>query len=156
MFSSLIRSRIAALALASLCLAALAGCDSSVGPSGTVEGKVTYNGAPVPAGTTVVFMHQEKSLPASALTDAEGHYSLLMKGTTDVLVGPYAVSVAPAPTGTEVDSNDRAAYEAAMMGKAPPIEAKAPFPAKYQAPATSALSYTVAEGANTYNIDMTD
>jgi len=146
-----------------LLLLALAGCqgDSSPfkGPKGTVNGKVTYNGNPLPAGCSIVFMHQEKSLPATGSIGADGSYSLQMGGKPEVMAGAYKVSLSPpaSAAATGADPSNPEAYKAFMMGKgAKPAEEKPPFPKKYQMADTSGLTFTVKEGPNTFDIDLKD
>ena len=85
----------------------LTGCGNAglSGPTGTVSGKVTYNGEPVPAGCSVTFMHQETSTPASGITSADGSYSLTMRGESEALAGDYKVSVSPPTSNEQVDAN---------------------------------------------------
>lgn len=136
------------------CLAAMVGCGGGglSGPSGAVSGKVTYNGSPVPAGCTITFVHDETSQPASGVIAADGTYTLNMQGESKVVAGAYKISISP-PTA-EVDVTDEA-YAAQMTGEAS-APAEAPFPDKYFLPATSGLTFTVAEGANTHDIVLTD
>ena len=46
-------------------------------------GKVTHNGKPVPAGTTIVFVNQDNAMAAVGQVAADGTYTLLMRYTTD-------------------------------------------------------------------------
>jgi hypothetical protein len=145
-----------------LFLLPLAGCqgDSSPvkGPKGTVKGKVIYNGSPIPVGCAIVFMHQEKSLPATGSIGADGGYTLQMAGKPEILAGTYKVSVsAPAKATATADASNPDAYKAVMMGKGvKPAEEKPPFPKKYQMAETSGLTFTVKEGPNTIDIEMKD
>lgn len=143
-------------ALVSLLLV-FSGCNKSSlsGPTGTVTGKVTYNGEPVPAGCSVVFMHQETSTPASGVTSADGTYSLSMRGEPKALVGEYKVSVSPPTSSDQVDESS-AGYEAAMTGEEAAQAPTAPFPDKYLLPETSGLTFTVNEGPNTFDVEMKD
>jgi hypothetical protein len=160
-FSTSTRRFLVAFALGSS-LTALAGCgDSSVpaGPTGTVAGKVTCNGKPVPAGCTVMFVHQEKSLPASGLTAADGSYTLLARGQPKVSAGAHKISVSPPvqDAAAGVSSADPEAYKAVMTGKkAAPAEQKGPFPKKYLSADTSGLTFTVKEGSNTCDLDLNE
>jgi len=145
-----------------LLLLPLTGCQgessSFKGPKGTVTGKVTYNGNPVPMGCTVVFMHQEKAVPATGSISADGGYTLQMAGRQEVLAGTYKVSVSPpAKDAVAADPSNPDAYKAFMTGKTvKPAEEKPPFPKKYQTAETSGLTFTVKEGANTIDIDLKD
>ena len=134
-----------------------AGCGGSslpAGPKGTVSGKVTYNGDPVPEKSSVSFMHAATSQTATSTVAAGGTYTLRMQGGTQVLAGDYQISVAP-PAAASVDDSDMDAYAEMMEGggsAAPPTA----FPDKYNSFETSGLTFTVAEGANTHDIDLTD
>ena len=142
----------------SLCLLAVAGCGSSSGlpgPTGQVSGRVTFQGKPVPLGTTVTFVHEEKALPAAAQTTADGTYPLVMRGGLKVLTGVYKVSVS-APAAVEDVTANPEAYKAVMEGRAAPPKAVAVLPAKYNSPETSGLVFEVKPGNNTINIDLKD
>ena len=153
------RSCVAVLTL-SLGMLLLAGCgDGSAlpsGPKGTVQGKVTYNDSPVPAGSTVMFMHDETSLGATGTTAADGSYSLKMLDGDQLPTGSYKISVSP-PEQQNIDSSDEAAYAAAMEGGGDESAGStSPFPEKYQSTEGSGLTYTVTEGENTHNIELTE
>ena len=143
------------------CLLALVGCDSSgsAGRTGAVKGKVTYNAQALPAGCTIVFVHEEKAIPASTAIAADGSYTLLMNGKPEIPVGTYKISVSPPAkdAAAAADPSNPEAYKAVMMGKkAAPGEQKGPFPQKYLSAETSKLTFTVKEGSNTYDLDMKD
>jgi len=145
-----------------LSLLVLAGCQADTspfkGPKGTVKGKVTYKGNPLPAGCAVVFMHETKSLPATGSIGADGTYSLMMGGKPEVLAGAYKVSLTPpASVASGADPSNPEAYKAFMMGKgAKSTVEKPPFPQKYRMAETSGLTFTVKEGPNTFDIELKD
>jgi hypothetical protein len=100
-------------------------------------------------------MNQEKSIPASGTTGADGSYSL-----SNVLAGVNKVFISPPSkidTAAANPSNPEA-YKAFMTGKGvvKPADEKPPFPKKYQTAETSGLSFTVKEGANTFDVEMKD
>lgn len=135
----------------------LAGCGGAEGlpkgERGTVSGTVKYNGAPVPAGCTVLFQKSGGGFVASGTTDAEGKYSLSMRGETNILAGTYSVGISPpvADAGLSPDEIMKRQSE----GK--PIESpKAPFPEKYTAAETAGLSREVKAGANTIDLELTN
>lgn len=138
-------------------LLALAGCGGGglAGPTGTVTGKVTHNGQPVPAGCSVTFIHQETSTPASGLISADGSYALTMRGEKRVLAGEYKVSVSPPASNEQVDENSEG-YEATMTGGGAATTVTVPFPDKYLLAETSGLTFTVKEGSNTFDVKMDD
>lgn len=138
----------------------LFGCSSSnlpPGPKGTVEGKVTYKGEPVPAGSTVTFVHGDTSLPAIGQTGAGGTFKLMMQGGDQLPAGTYSVAVSPPASGEISEQTDMDAYKAMMEGGATAAKATTgPFPEKYQAAETSGVTFEVKEGPNTYDLDMKD
>ena len=137
----------------------MVGCETGglSGPTGTVSGKITYNGAPVPAGSTVNFTHDETSMAATGVTGADGSFTLQMQGEGEVLAGSYKILVSP-PVQPQAGPENPEAYEAMMTGgdAAAAEQPTGPFPQKYQATATSGETFTVKEGPNTYDLDMTD
>ena len=141
------------------CLAAFVGCSGSglSGPTGTVSGKVTYNGNPVPAGCTVTFVHDETSLAAAGQTGADGSYTLQMQGGGDVPAGAYKISVGPPAAAGGAGPDNPEAYAASMeSGGDASADTGTPFPDKYLLPGTSGLTFTVKEGPNSYDVEMTD
>jgi hemoglobin len=97
--------------------------------AGTVSGKVTYKGVPVPAGT--IAFHPKEGKAISAKLSEDGSYSADM-----VPPGEYAVTV-------ETDS----------------VKPPAKFvklPKKYAGPETSGLKYTVVKGKQAFDIALED
>ncbi len=72
----------------------VAGCGRSDLPDlGTVSGKVTLNGVPM-ADAIVNFTPSGPGRPSTAVTDAEGKYSLIyLQGVDGAIVGEHAVTV---------------------------------------------------------------
>ncbi|MFH1921436.1 MAG: carboxypeptidase-like regulatory domain-containing protein [Planctomycetota bacterium] len=140
------------------CLAAMVGCRDGVsGPTGTVSGKVTYNESPAPAGCTVTFVHDKTSMAATGQTGADGSYSLQMRGEGKVPVGAYQITVSPPAGDAQPGSEDPEAYRAVMEGGGGgQAESKPAFPDKYLTATTSELTFTVKEGPNTFDVEMTD
>jgi hypothetical protein len=135
----------------------LSGCSNSK-PTGTVVGKVTYNGQPVPEGTLVTFL-SNAGYAALGTVDAAGDYKLIMAGSPDVPVASYLVSVAyigydgPAMTDEEerlFNSGDPATLAKFSKG----TTKKAPFSEKYGDPILSGLTFDIQVGPNTYDIDL--
>jgi len=140
---------------------AIAGCGAAASlpeaETGTVQGSVTYQGEPVPSGSTVVFTNQKYGIPATGQVGKKGTYKLQMRGRPDILVGDYQVSITP-PADTRPEMTD-AEYEKMMAeGKGPvSVSKKAsppPFPERYTAAGTSGLSFQVNAGDNTYQISL--
>lgn len=119
------------------------------GDTGTVKGKVTSNGKPVPDGTSIVFLHKDKGLTASSAIATDGTYSLRMRRGDAILVGDYQIGVTP-PT-TEMTA---AEADAAITGEAPAAKEWPEIPKKYQNPETSEVTFTVKAGENTFDLDM--
>ncbi len=122
------------------------------GPKGTVSGKVTSNGKPVPEGSIITFTPEGGSgIPASGSLAADGSFKLRAKGSFDVPAGIYKVSISP-PATQEMSAED--AMKAQMAGTLPDFQVKE-IPQKYRSPDTSGESFEVKEGDdNTYDLDM--
>jgi hypothetical protein len=163
-----IRGWLVVLALG-LGLSVVAGCgggSKSRGPTAPVKGKVTYNGKALPAGCTIMFVHQKEGFPASAPIGADGGYTLMFNGKPAVPLGTYKVAVVPpasaAASGPPPDPSNPEAYKAFMMGGKPKPTAvskqdgAAAFPKKFQAPETTTLTMTVVEGQGAYDVDLKD
>ncbi|MCA9023254.1 MAG: hypothetical protein KDA74_24065, partial [Planctomycetaceae bacterium] len=65
------------------------------GETGTVTGKVTFNGKPVPEGTSIVFLHKDKGITASSPITADGSYALRMRRENAILAGNYQIGITP-------------------------------------------------------------
>ena len=104
-------------------------------PSGSVSGKVTYNGKPVTIGG-VLFVNPDTGIGASAELDASGSYKVLSLRT-----GEYQVTIqrprAPSPE---------------EMAKGAQLK-KPDVPDKYLDPQTSGMTATITEGKN--SVDFT-
>ncbi len=132
----------------------LTACSKSAlpaGPTGTLTGKVTYNGAPAPAGSSISLMHDETGLSAVGLIEEGGVYVAKMQGQPNILAGKYHVAVAGPPAAEMSDDDMAAMYE----GKADAPTASA-IPAKYADVDNNGLTFEVKEGENTYDVDLKD
>ncbi|MHB8972287.1 MAG: carboxypeptidase-like regulatory domain-containing protein [Pirellulaceae bacterium] len=142
-----------------VCLA-FSGCSKKeVLATGSVKGKVTLDGKPLPAGCKITFMHQEKSFPATGDLGSDGSYSLAFNGKPAVPVGTYDITVVPPKeeAGPAPDPSNPDAYKAMMMGGAPSKSPrnKTVVPAKYLNAAESGLTCTVVEGQETvFDVDL--
>jgi len=128
------------------------GCGSGgySGPTGTVTGKVTLDGNPVPPGCTVSFVSPD-GFTASAKVGADGSYKLLNVDKPEIPVATYKVAVAqPAADMSGADYDQYMSAEGGAAAKAAP-EA---IPAKFQTVDASGLSYDVKEGPNPINIEL--
>lgn len=120
------------------------------GATGKVSGKVTLEGEAVPEGTTIIFLHKKKGLPASGTITSDGLYSLNMRGGSDILVGSYSIGLSPperkrTPEEEEILRNGGSF----SLKKEPAI-----IPQKYRVPEKSGIIFEVKEGKNTYNLDI--
>lgn len=131
------------------------GCGGGAGlPSGgkgTVTGKVTYNGQPVPQGCIVSFIGPN-GITGSGITDGSGSYRISMRDGRNVLVGGYRISVSPPPPPPLSDDE---AMKLSMAGK-PTVQVVKEVPERYRNPENSPLAFEVMEGANTFDIALTD
>lgn len=113
------------------------------GPSGTVKGKVTYEGNPVTEGT-VSFMSQSGASGTGQL--GAGGVFTIQSAEGGLPVGTYAVGIR-APLVE--DKGD---------GTSPPqmvLKKMDNLPEKYAIPETSGLTAEVKEGANDFTFQMT-
>jgi hypothetical protein len=121
------------------------------GPTGTVTGKVTFKGDPIPEGSAVVFQPKSgEGLPASGAIGSDGSFKLSAKNSFSIPVGIYKISISPP---RPKDLTDEEAMNASMKGKNSDTEFKE-IPEKYRNPATSGETFEVKEGENSYTLDM--
>jgi len=164
----MIKGRFVLVSMLFLVLAA--GCGAGM-HGGTVSGKVTYNNAPVTAGT-VVFLPAEGptySIPISP----EGTYS-----TTDIPPNEYSVTVetesanknklARTYGGARGKAAEKDAQKVVEGDKRGSLTSPAPdgfqagggpyvkIPIKYSLPTSSGLKVTITKGNNTHNFPLTD
>ncbi len=131
-------------------------------PTGSVKGKVTYNGKTLPSGCKIQFEHKEKSFPATGDIQSDGSYTLLFNGKPDIPEGTYSVTiVAPADAaGPLPNPSDPEAYKKFMEqganAKPKVMAGQQYFPKKYQNAAESGLTCTVIGGQEAvFDVDMT-
>jgi hypothetical protein len=123
-------ARLAVLLELVVCFCCCAGCGSPALPTGSVSGKVTYNGQPLTAGV-VTFINEKAGIGASSEIDASGSYRV-----ASIRTGEYNGAIHRQPPKPESPKQDAEAR-------------KLNIPDKYQAPQTSGLTATVKEGKNT-------
>jgi hypothetical protein len=123
------------------------------GETGTVTGTVTYNNAPVPEGTVIVFMMDGGGHMATDSTDAAGKYELLMRDAPQVLSGSYSVGVTPPLP--DMGLSDDEIMERSAAGTLPESP-KSVIPERYLSAETSGLSFEVKAGENTIDISVVD
>ena len=107
---------------------------------GSVAGKVTLDGQPVPEGT-VVFQDTARGISVNASLQPDGTYVARTYDKAGLPPGSYQVAVAPRTIG----SGETPLVEAPATATPPPVTA---IPAKYHNPATSGLTATVKAGSN--------
>jgi hypothetical protein len=132
---------------------AVAGCSGQSGLA-PVSGKVTYKGQPV-SGATVLFMGNENTRPATAVSGSDGSYSLMTLDAKGAMPGNYAVVVTKtdAPPAGEPPSME----DAAKAANRPPPPPKELLPAKYSDATKSPLKVEVKLGqSNTIDLTLAD
>jgi hypothetical protein len=146
------------LLLVPLCLALVLafGC-SKKNPNApsSVSGKVTYKGAPVPAGTITFSSPKGAKYPSALAPD--GTYTAV-----DLPSGDMGVTVETESVKGKKATGPLAAKMSKMMGPVPDYAKNAPkgeyvkIPLKYADPKTSPLKTTLKDGKNDYSPDLTD
>lgn len=133
----------------------LVGCGDDLGPTGTVSGKLTYKGQPLPPMHAVVFRDMTRGYTCKGDTDAEGNFTLDSWNNGKLPVGEYAVMVRP-PMGEvdveEIDPDVLMDNPELADGQMQPIT----YPNKYAAIGSSGLTFEVKEGENDYPLDLED
>lgn len=121
------------------------GCGASTkGPTGRLQGRVTYEGVPVRVGTVCVYA-PELGVGGSADLGEDGGYAI----PEPLRPGRYSVAILPpSEPPTEEDT-------AASPGKVSPGRDYGIPPAKYRDPKRSGLVVDIEPGDNTFDVDMT-
>ncbi len=137
-------------------LALFAGCGEGkeYGPTGTVSGTVLFEGKPLAPNHAVVFMNLRSGYACKGDTDAAGNYQLDSWNNGELPIGKYSVTVRlPLPEidpetidPEELMNNPRLLAKMKQVGYS--------YPRKYSQIATSGLKFTVAEGENSYPIEL--
>lgn len=126
------------LLLAAVCLI---GCGPP--PKGTVSGKITVNGKPLPEGL-ITFLSQVGKKEVSNAKIKNGEYQ-----TDEMLAGPAKIVIIPT-LAQETIPVDKGDVRPPPKGKAKSLD----VPSKYQDANTSGLEITVNAGANTFDKDL--
>jgi len=136
-----------ALVLLFLAAAALAGCGQ---PRGDISGKVLFDGKPLTVGSNKVSFHAADGRVVHCTVEPDGSYRLKGVPAGD---GKFTVQSLPSPPMLPAAPGKDGKME--VIGKADPSAGKAAnLPARYKEPAQSGLTYTVAKGSQTYDIDL--
>jgi hypothetical protein len=132
---------------ATLALCDCGGDSGLPGPTGTVSGNASYQGKPIPAGSTIVFVHKQSGIIGTGVTDANGDFEVQMRDASNVLVGEYAVNVRPpGEPGENIMVLTRE--------NVPPAWRE--IPERYWTANASTETFTVHEGENTYKLVLKD
>jgi hypothetical protein len=143
----------ASIGLAVVVLAA-AGCSNGNGFV-SVSGKVTYKGQPVPRAT-VVFIGDETTRPATAITGSDGSYSLMTLDSKGAMPGKYSVVVTKTDAPPE-QGEPPSMEEAAKLANRPPPAVKQLLPVKYGDATRTPLQCEVKPGsAIVFDIPLAD
>jgi len=125
-------------------MVALLGCDGTEGTTGTVSGRITYQGEPLTEGT-IAFSSQSTAVVASAAIQSDGTYDLDFAGASQVPIGSYQVTVHPAPAPFN------------PSGPPPLVTDDPRIPKRYRDPASSPLKdVIVTETDQQHDFDLTD
>lgn len=115
---------------------------------GTVSGKVTYQGKPLPGGF-VTFV-PDNGAPVHTDIQSDGTYHI-----DKAPLGPVKISVQP-KSEQEAMQSSRMPRDAKGYGKfqSAMTETKSSIPPKYGTPNESGLTYTVVKGPQQHDIDL--
>lgn len=131
------KATVRALALGALAAAAV-GCSKGGPQKQTIEGTVSYKGAPLPSG--ILRVVGTGGAFATAPIRSDGTFTL-----TDVLPGEVQVGIMEAPVSGSGSSDG---------SKGAPAPKPVPVPAKYKNPEQSGLKYTITADTKTLAIEL--
>ena len=142
-----------------LVLAACVGCGGTSGPlpegaTGTVAGKVSYQGQAIPSGAVIVFAGDKSGLIGTGIVDSSSNYKLVMRDGSQVLCGNYRVTIVPPAPTTKM--SDEEAMRLSAEGKMPKLEEFKQIPEAYRSPETTTLQLEVKPGDNKLDIELKD
>lgn len=120
----------------------LPGCSQS---TGTVSGKVTFQGQPVPAGS-VTFIHADRSTRSGSIH--EGSYSV-----AKIPIGACTILVVSLPSPRSMWNPEK---KERMGGDRASLKFRTPtrLPSRYSNPKESDIHYEVRAGRQTYDIKL--
>ncbi|RUL87574.1 hypothetical protein [Tautonia sociabilis] len=144
-----------------LAAATVSGCggDPTKPKLGRVSGSVTYNGAPVTKGV-VTFVPSggagaQTGQPATGEIGSDGSFRLTTFESGDgAVVGDHVVLVQSVEMDPSIEGGSMPIPDA--RGNLPIQPPKHLVPEKYSQTETSPLRFTVKEGSNTFEIELTD
>ena len=108
------------------------GCGSSGPPTGSLSGRVTYNGQPLTTGV-ITFVNEKTGIGDGCDLDSSGSYRI-----SSIQVGEYRVALQGHPPPPEPPQSLKQGQKSWKLN----------IPAEYQAPQTSGLTATVKKGKN--------
>ena len=128
------------------------GCDdSNLPPLAPVTGRITYRGQPLPAAT-VTFNPGSDARAATALTDADGRYTLGTYSISDGAVhGKHRVTIVARGAERPLKPGERGSGIPGEMMPGEPV-----IPKKYFTPETSGLEFEVVRGKNVCDLTLAD
>ncbi len=121
-----------------------------------IQGKVTFNGGPITAGSILVLESKELGVSRTATLAEDGTYSL--GGTAALPVGNYKVALTPPRDGQSAEPGSES-YDDMMSGSSDPQpknENEASFPVPEHLRSTNSTDKTIEikSGESTYDIDF--
>jgi len=125
-------------------LLGVTGCTEEGPPIFQVTGRVTHDGEPV--GQGVVLFIDDQGFGTSANLRADGTFELASHHGGGIPLGEYHVAITPPD-----DDYDYDAPEAAGSAEDFPN-----IPSRYQDVSTSDLTFTITEGENHFEIELSD
>jgi hypothetical protein len=131
-------------------LLSLCGCEPR---TGDILGRVTYRGQPLPYGTVLFYCSDQQII--SRLIAPDGTYE-----AGGIPTGPARIAIRtypPIPPGFQIPQKLPPSRDAPRLGRAPTNEGAhqhVKIPGKYSNPDDSGLILEVAEGQQTFNIDL--
>lgn len=139
--STIVRIENRILGLSLVLLASILGCGDGGPELGTVQGRVTLDGKPVP-NATLTFIPQFEGSPSYGVTDSNGSYTLAFTDTKNgAMLGSFDVQIETKKISKQEMSDD-------AQGEPPPFIA---IPKKYRGKAFTA---EVKRGSNECNFEM--
>lgn len=138
------------LAVALMCFVSAAGCGGGggySGPTGSLSGKVTIDGAVPPDGTVMVLLHKETGFGASAKIKSDGSYGLV-----NVRSGEYRVGLINNKAVEAENIDPDAAMTAIEDGSYE--EPPSPLPEELGSPETSGVTLNVPEGEGQFDLQI--
>jgi hypothetical protein len=128
-----------------LCLSVLLGCGggSELG-FGQIQGNVTVNSQPAPAGTRLRFHHREDNSTFLTFVKEDGSYHYAPPSGAPLRTGDYRVSVEPITLTTFRDDSG--------LSISQPIAGAPKSYGKYSDPENSGLEVSLSSGAVEYDI----